>query len=137
MQLTQTGTSRCAIVAETGAYHTNGKYNDTFYYPISLPGDAARLKITRADTVVKVANINFCSMSTPVQNSSGNYVAQMVDRVVNSDIAYTNNVAIVSIPQHEGYAAIDSVLVQLQTDDNSQFLEAYLNKITIEALPAA
>ena len=134
LEFASTGNSRCILAAETGAYSIKNKFHDAYYYPIPLPGGAARLKITRADTVVKIVNINFCSLSTP---ATGTSYTQLVDKIQESGISYTDNVAIVSIPQHEGYAAIDSVVITLQTTDSSEFLEAYLDKITIEALPAA
>lgn len=135
LECTTTGTTRGMIVADSGTYSIKNKYHDVFYYPVPIPANAARLKITRADTTIRISSLFFCSQTTP---ATGTSYTQLVDKVDNENISYTDNVAYVTIPQHEGYPAVDSVAVLfIMTNISQTFQEAYFDKITIEALPAA
>lgn len=131
VQIDSAGTKRGAILGESGTYPIYHNFHDVTYYPIPIPQNAEKIKVTYSNNITRIQCIYFCSKDTP---ASGKETVQLVDKIAQESITITNNVSIITIPQHEGYPVIDSVAVNLVNTNSAEFTSLHFNEITFEYL---
>lgn len=123
-----------AYAGSSGSLALYNTYHDATYYPIILPNNTARIRITTTDSTLRASTILL--MSSTVSASGHSTVAQLVEKIGWSALNPTNNTVTVSITNHDGYPTIDSVIIGFQKTSPT-FLDSDFDKITVEALPAA
>lgn len=121
------------IGSSEGTLYLHGKFNNERIYPLLLPNNTGRLKITRTNTTVTINAIRcMCSTSSPEGKPAESV---LVASIAPSSIQFTDGVAIVNIPVNESLPVVDSVVFNFTKANNTEFLESDFDVYTIEALP--
>lgn len=134
------GTAAYAIrgfMANTeGTLSLNTGIGDIMYYPIPLPANTARIKITYSDYAnVRSHNVEYFSLTEPVSG----YPTVSPYVTYQSDIVATDGVAILTIPTlDDTYPPIDAVIFNFKStrSGDNTFLDSDFDTITIEFLSA-
>lgn len=108
--------------------------DDVYYYPIKLPANTKRIRVTRNNSALTLTHVVLVSTTMP---SSYDWNAQMVTKVLESALVAEDNVYIFDIPTYDGYPEIDGMGLAFRRTDYASFTESCFDYLTsIEALPA-
>lgn len=116
--------NRCSVVFPTGTLHFYREVDGVMYYPYPIPQNAKRIKITTpiSDKNVRTDSLQLLSLG---QSASGfPEVAQLVDKISYGDLKPVNGVAVVNIPQHEGFPTIDAIAIMFKTTTSDTVFDA-------------
>lgn len=123
-----------AMVSSVGTLNIGSVSGDTnIYYPYKIPDGAKRIKITKNATATTLSIFRIQYYSTTTTSTASAETAQLVDD--NRSAAFTDNVYIGTIPQHNGYPTIDGIAIAFGLPSGSTFAESDFANITVEFLP--
>lgn len=128
--------SRGSFVETSGSLHYYRPLDGVDYYPVKMPPNTARLKITYDDfSMIYIGLINLFNAETAVESYPT--VVKLINKITSSQCTPDSGSSfkIVDIPFADGYPSINAIGLSLRKASGDFAVEDF-GKVTIEFLPA-
>lgn len=129
--------NRGSFVKTTGLLHYYRPLDNVDYYPVVMPANTARLKITYNNfSSIYIGLINLFNAETAADGYPA--VAKLINKITSSQCTPDSgtNYKIVDIPFADGYPSINAIGLSLRKSSGDFTVEDF-DEVTIEFLPAA
>lgn len=129
--------NRGSFVKTTGLLHYYRPLDNVDYYPVVMPANTARLKITYNNfSSIYIGLINLFNAETAADGYPA--VAKLINKITSSQCTpdSSTNYKIVDIPFADGYPSINAIGLSLRKSSGDFTVEDF-DEVTIEFLPAA